>query len=98
MESMIVKLRAGSEPKGAPAVSHDEERLFEDAAAKDSQDRVISDLRRILDQLDRHQLWLASAHLASAIDAIQRESVVDRLPLGMAGHLVEEPVLPANSP
>jgi hypothetical protein len=80
MGSTIVKLRAGSEPRGTPVVSHDEELLFEDVSAKVFQDRVISDLRRILDQLDRHQLWLAGIHLSSAIDAIQREPVVGRLP------------------
>jgi hypothetical protein len=60
-----------------------DECLFEGALTKAMRDRIVSDLRQILGRLDTLELWLAGAHLSSAIDYIQKEGVVDQAPPGV---------------
>jgi hypothetical protein len=47
---------------------------------KAAQDRIVTDLRQILDRLDSLELWVAGAYLSSAIDSIQKEDVASQVP------------------
>ena len=54
----------------------EDEFLSDGTLTKAAQDRIVTDLRQILDRLDSLELWVAGAHLSSAIDLIEKEGVV----------------------
>lgn len=58
----------------------EDEFVSEGTLTKAAQDRIVTDLRQILDRLDSLELWVAGAHLSSAIDSIQKEGVVRQAP------------------
>ena len=73
----IVQNGADLGSKEAAVPIPEDECAFEGALTKPVRDQIVSDLSGILDLLDGLGLWLAGAHLSSAIDAIQKVSVVD---------------------
>jgi hypothetical protein len=58
----------------------EDEFVFEGTLTKAVQDRIVTDLRHILDRLDGLELWVAGAHVSSAIDSIQKQSAVGQAP------------------
>jgi hypothetical protein len=63
----------------APPVPVDDS-TTEDAVTKEARDRIVGELRGILDRLDSLELWLAGAHLSSAIDSIEEAGAADQAP------------------
>jgi hypothetical protein len=54
--------------------------VSEKRLTRELQKQIINDLNKTLGQMDDLQLWLAGAHLASAIEAIKGESLIDQSP------------------
>jgi hypothetical protein len=52
----------------------------QDLMTKEVRDRIVGELRGILDRLDGLELWLAGAHLSSAIDSIEEAGAADQAP------------------
>ena len=63
--------------KKAIASTPDNEGVFESQLTKAVQDQIVGDLNLILGRLDCLGLYLAGAHLSSAVDAVQNEGVSD---------------------
>ncbi len=58
-----------------PAIGND--CLLDDGLTSEVREQIVDDLTRTLERLDGLKLWLAGAYVASAIDSIQNEAVVD---------------------
>lgn len=52
--------------------------VFESQMTKVLQDQIVRDLNQILSRLDCLGLYMAGAHLASAIDLVQNEGVAEQ--------------------
>lgn len=76
----IVECGSDLESRGQVVPAPEGECVFEGALTKAMRDRIVDDLLRILGQLDSLELWMAGAHVSSAIDLVQNESVVIQMP------------------
>lgn len=80
MGSTTVQERVGRGSKGAAVAILGKEKSCQDSATTSVRDRICDDLQKILDELDAFDLWLAAIHVSSAIEAVQKESLVSQIP------------------
>ncbi len=77
MGARFVQRKIGLLSKEATVSMSDNDVVTESQLTKDVQRKIVDDLNQILGRLDCLGLYLAGAHLASAIDAVQNEGIAD---------------------